>query len=140
MAHVVLVIGPPGSGKTAYVEQRMRRGDLVIDVDTLFMALSGQRMYDKPPNLLKTVWAARDAAVRQMLRDKEVVHAWVISSVARPTDVERLRKSLGAELVVLDNVTASECKRRMQNDSRRRNVEQLFPVVDRWFTQRREEG
>lgn len=40
-ARVILVMGPPGSGKSTYIASRRRPGDLVIDYDALQAAMGG---------------------------------------------------------------------------------------------------
>ena len=52
---VFLIFGPPMSGKENYVKEHMQHGDLVIDMDKLFCAVSLLPEYDKPSCLLKNV-------------------------------------------------------------------------------------
>jgi hypothetical protein len=41
-----VVTGPPGSGKTTWVNQRRQRGDLVFDADYLMVAMFGGAVHD----------------------------------------------------------------------------------------------
>lgn len=45
---VVLVTGPPGGGKSAWVAQQARPDDEVIDLDLIISELSGQPLYHAP--------------------------------------------------------------------------------------------
>jgi hypothetical protein len=63
MTQVTIVCGPPGAGKSRYVLEHLHWGDLVLDIDTLFMALSGQVTYGKPVSLLKVVLRVRDTVI-----------------------------------------------------------------------------
>lgn len=130
-----LVCGPPGSGKTTYVNERKRWGDLVIDVDTLFVALTGGLdWYEKPVVLLPFVLEARDAVIDRLAQgDDDLGRAWVITSEADAVKRQALARRLGATVVVLA-VSASECLRRISSDSRRADKSDLWrPIVERWW-------
>ena len=43
---VILVYGAPCSGKSTWITQHMKRGDVLCDVDTLYAAISGQDAHD----------------------------------------------------------------------------------------------
>lgn len=78
--NIVVVYGLPASGKTTYVRSQMKRGDLIVDVDFIFAALSGLPMRDKPIGLLPFVAAARDAVCERLRRESEVPAAWIITT------------------------------------------------------------
>jgi 5-methylcytosine-specific restriction protein A len=131
----VMVCGPMGSGKTTYVNQRKHWGDLVLDVDALFVALSGgMDWYDKPAALLPYVMKAMDAVIARLCQgDDDLGRAWVITSEADAVKRQRLAQRLGASVVVLD-VSASECLRRIAADPRRADKVALWqPLIARWW-------
>ena len=130
---VTIVCGPPGSGKTRYVREHAVRGDLILDVDALYMALSGLDWYDKPDELLPFVAEARDAVIRRLERPSEVKRAWVITTGAKKHERDALARRLRAKVVVLD-VPAEECLRRIANDERRAHqLEKWHRLVDEWW-------
>lgn len=131
---VTIVAGPPGSGKTTYVQQRARWGDLVIDVDALYAALSGLPWYEKPLDLLPFVLDARDAVIARLARQSDVGRAWIITGEPDTDKLDELREALEAtELIVLD-VSQEECYKRVRGDSRRADkAEQQCKLVDSWF-------
>lgn len=132
----ILVCGPPGSGKTTYVNERKRWGDLVVDVDALFVALTGGLdWYEKPAALLPYVLEARDAVIDRLVQgDDDLGRAWVITSEADAVKRQALARRLGASVVVLA-VSASECLRRISSDQRRADkAEQWRPIVERWWS------
>ncbi|HHV61139.1 MAG TPA: AAA family ATPase [Firmicutes bacterium] len=130
---VTLVCGPPGSGKTSYVREHARRGDLILDLDAIFMAISGLPWYDKPEELLPFAAEARDAILRRLERPSNVRRAWVIMSGAKRQERESLRQRLRAKVVMLD-VPADECMRRIKQDERRAHqVEEWRGLVERWW-------
>lgn len=133
-AVVTVVAGPPGAGKTTYVNERKRWGDLVVDVDAIYAALSGLDWYEKPAPLLPFVLAARDAIIARLRQANDVQRAWVITSEGERSKLTALASSLDAELIVLD-VDASECNRRIANDDRRkRNHQHWQSIVERWWS------
>jgi predicted kinase len=109
---VTVVCGPPGAGKTTYVLSRAKRGDLIVDLDRIFEAVSGLPLYDKPDALAPFVWQARDAILDRLSRPSDITNAWIITSGARRKDRAALAARLRAEIVVLDTA-AEECKRRL---------------------------
>ena len=43
---VYLIYGSPCSGKSTYIKEHLKRGDLVCDVDLIYGAISGQNTHD----------------------------------------------------------------------------------------------
>lgn len=135
-----VVAGPPGSGKTTLVRSRAQWGDLIVDLDAIYSAISGLNWYDKPSGLLPFAFACRDALVRQLSEPSDVRHAWIITSEGKPTALNRLCEQLGAELVILD-IDVNECIRRICQDERRmKNWQQWEELAQRWHREYRGEG
>lgn len=136
---ITIVCGPPASGKTTYVNEHRRRGDLVVCMDRLYEALSSQPYYDKPSILLPYVVAARDAVLQKLAVCKDARHGWVITGGATHQQREMLMKSLGTNSLVLLATSNSECKRRVRNDTRRStNAHQWDALIDEWWAKYRE--
>jgi hypothetical protein len=133
MPTVIVVAGPPGSGKTRYVAERVHPGDLVVDLDTLYVALSGLDLYDKPLPLLPFVCEARDAVISRLYRRNDLQRAWIIAGLPDRASRDKLREGLGARVVVLE-CTGQTCLARIQNDPRRKTSWQTWkPIVDKWW-------
>ena len=80
---VYLVYGSPLSGKSSYVTEQLRRGDLVVDVDKLYEALSGLPTYDKPDRLLPNVMGVHKHVLDNIkTRYGRWQNAWVIGGYA----------------------------------------------------------
>ncbi len=62
---LTVVIGPPAGGKSTWVMEQAKAGDIVIDFDRLAVALSGPGAdpHDHPPYLVAVTQAARTAAI-----------------------------------------------------------------------------
>lgn len=132
MTEVIIVVGPPGSGKTTYVQKNRGRGDLVVDVDALFVALSLQDERTSGKELMPFVLAARDAVLARLLEPSDVSRAWIITTSTDRKLIERLRLQYSATILLME-VSPGECKRRIMADPRRKNHPQWFELVDRWW-------
>lgn len=131
---ITIVSGPPGAGKTTYARQRMHWGDLIVDVDGLYAALSGLPWYEKPDCLLPFVLEARDAVLTRLLRESEVRHAWVITSEADSDKRRRLAQWTRATTVIVLETSANDCMKRIANDDRRKEHAQLWvSLVNQWW-------
>lgn len=131
---VTIVAGPPGAGKTTYVRERMVWGDLIVDVDGLFAALSGLPWYEKPQSLLPFVLEARDAVLDRLRHESEVRHAWVITSEADAEKRRRLALRLAAATVLVIETSAGDCIKRIAQDERRSSTAQLWvDLVNQWW-------
>lgn len=134
---VTIVCGPPGSGKTSYVKSQAKWGDLIIDLDAIYCALSGLDWYEKPDALLPFVLVVRDALLRQLSRESKVRHAWFITSEPRRGVLEKIKVSLGANQIMMDT-SPTECVRRISQDARRKDKwQQWEKIVNRWFERHR---
>lgn len=128
-----VIAGPPGAGKSRWVEERRKWGDLVLDLDALYVALSGEPPYEKPQVLLPFVSEARDAIVSRLTRSHSVARAWIVGSLPKRVDRETLRRRLRAKVVVIETAS-EECLRRIASDPRRATRAELWrPIIDKWW-------
>jgi broad-specificity NMP kinase len=109
---LTVVTGPPCSGKSTYVRERAKPGDIVIDFDTLAQALGSPTAHDHNKEIrLVTIDARRSAiasAVSAHLRGHPV---WIVDTDIR----ERLPmyRAACADVVTL-RVDRAELHRRAQ--------------------------
>jgi predicted kinase len=129
-----IVCGPPGSGKSSYVAEHRKHGDLIVDVDALYHAITGLPYYDKPNTLLDLVLGIRDMIVANIPRYRDrFYNAWIITSGARLDERNRLAIQLKAQVIVLA-VPAGECMRRISKDPRRAaNMQAWQDIVNGWW-------
>ena len=84
-----LICGPPASGKTSYIKERMKSGDLIVDIDLIYQAITGLPMYEKPVSLLDLVFDIRNfliGKIRQSTKsdaDARWYNAWVIAGAPK---------------------------------------------------------
>lgn len=113
---VFIVWGSPLSGKTTSVRDMMQYGDIVLDIDALWQAVSFQPSYIKPNNLRFNIFALRDNLLDQIkTRHGQWYDAYIIGGYPDKYERERLAKSLGAECIYVES-TQQECfDRRIQS-------------------------
>lgn len=112
---VFLVYGSPCSGKKERVRHAMFRGDIMIEFDTLYAAVSGCSLHDKPDNIKQVVFRLRDAALDAVItRTGRWATAYVIGGYPRRMERENLARRLGAELMYQDS-TIDDCLARARS-------------------------
>lgn len=100
---VYIVYGSPCSGKTTFVRENMEAGDIVIDIDELWRAVSFQEEYIKPNELKENVLVLHSHLLEQVkMRIGKWSTAWVVGSYPNLMDRVRLSNELGAKLIHID--------------------------------------
>ncbi len=130
--HVYIVYGAPCSGKSTLVHQMMHRGDLIVDLNEIFRAVSGCDPFDKPDQLKSDVFA-----IRSLLLDR-IKHraghwgdAYIIGGYPFKLERETLAAKLGAQLILCDE-TKERC---MMNAEISRGVhaKEWGEYIEHWF-------
>lgn len=129
---VYIIYGPPLSGKTTLVNQLSSYGDLVLDVDKIYSAISNQDIYDKPNALKYNMFKIRDNIIEQIrTRYGNWNDAYVIGGYADKIKREKLASELGAELVFCE-ASIDECLARLEADERR-DKKDWEEYILKWF-------
>ncbi len=131
---VYYVYGAPCSGKSSFVRDNMQAGDLVLDIDRIWSALSGQPEYIKPNGLKDIVFNVRNAVLDSIkTRAGSWQTAYVIEGGAYLGDRMRRIETLGAEGIHIDT-PKDECIRRLASDESRQAVQaQWIDYINTWF-------
>lgn len=131
---VYIVYGPPMAGKQDLVQQRVQRGDIVVDMDRLYQAVSMLPSYDKPDSLLGNVRGIHGLLLDNIkTRYGKWNNAWIIGGYADRYKREKVAGELGAELVFCD-VSKEECLRRLELDEDiRYRKDEWRGYIEKWF-------
>ncbi|MFD2442923.1 hypothetical protein ACFSO7_02885 [Bacillus sp. CGMCC 1.16607] len=131
---VFIVYGPPLSGKTTFVNENINRGDIVIDMDQLYSAVSMLPFFDKPDNLFQNVMGIHNHLIDNIkTRFGKWHNAWVIGGYADKYKRNKLANDLGAELIFC-NISKEECLRRLSvDDERKYRIDEWQRYIEKWF-------
>lgn len=128
---VVVVFGPPASGKSTYVEKHAAPSDKVIDLDLIKEKIGGDKR-SNDMGVIRRALAWRDMAIRSLA--DETGTAWLIVTARTKAERDKWIEALGpkAEAVTLDTPT-DECIRRIYADpTRKDDADQMVKVVREW--------
>lgn len=131
---VFIICGAPGSGKTTYASQHYQPGDLIVDMDTIVAALTGdETAHPDYENILDVAIAVRNTLYNIIKNGTgDWKRAFVITSSMNDGAVIALAKQLHATVHYMET-TKEECKRRIANDKTRQDKELFYNLVDEWF-------
>lgn len=131
---IYIIYGSPMSGKHTYVKQNLQRGDIVVDMDRLYEAISMLPYFDKPNNLLSNVMGIHNLLIDNIkTRYGKWNNAWVIGGYADKYKREKLANDIGAELIFCD-VSKTECLSRLDLDEDRQyRKDEWINYINKWF-------
>lgn len=131
---VFVVWGAPLSGKSTFVAANARRGDLVVDMDRLFEAITMQPSFDKPDALFTNVTGLYNLLIDNIqTRYGKWHNAWVVGGFADKYKREKLITDLGAEGVFC-RTSKVECLARLATDTARQPYKAEWTrYIEDWF-------
>jgi predicted kinase len=128
--HVYIVYGSPLSGKSTLVRELMQHGDIVLDMDALWQAVTFQPEYIKPKNVRFNVFKIRDDILDQIkTRYGQWYDAYIIGGYPDKYERERLAQSLGAEFIYCES-TKEECIKRLEQSNK---PKQWLEYINDWW-------
>lgn len=111
---ICIVTGPPAAGKTTWVREHARPGDITIDYDAIANALTPPdgKPHEHLAHIKAVAKAARQAAIDAALRQAAKCDVYIIHSRPGAATVARYQ-ALGAKIVTIDpgrDVVLARCK------------------------------
>lgn len=113
------------AGKSTYVEQHAKPGDVILDYDEIARELGSPDPWDHPKDIGYAAEAEMQRRLAALPADRD---AWIVRCAPGP-ERDRLAATLGAEVVLLD-VPAEEAKARAARDGR---PPWTADAIDRWW-------
>lgn len=109
---LIIVTGPPAAGKTTYVAEHAKPGDIRIDLDHIANTLAGESVdnHEHAPHIFAVAKAARQAAIDAAIKqDRDV---WLIHTKPTAKQLDDYQ-ALGATVHEIDpgkDVVMKRCK------------------------------
>ena len=137
---LVIVCGPPASGKSHYVKAHAGAYDIVIDLDVIASGMSGQGLHSWDRlGWLKPALAERHRLLAS-LAESQCPRAWFIVSEPKREGRERWVKRLSPDRVVVLETPVSVCIERVRQDSERPQEATIQAITEWWSKYRTREG
>lgn len=128
--NVYIVYGSPLSGKTTLARELMQYGDIVLDMDALWQAITFQDEYIKPDNCKFNLFKVRDDLLDQVkVRYGNFYDCYIIGGYPEKYERERLMQTLGAELIYCES-TKAECIERFKKSGK---PKQWLDYINDWW-------
>jgi 5-methylcytosine-specific restriction enzyme A len=136
---VMLICGPPASGKSTYVRDNAKPDDIVIDLDAIARDYGLGR--NRPENVTSTLLRERNRRLTTLAKEPPTRIAWVIVGAPgqklRRWWCEALGVQQGDMVLLLPPMT--ELQRRVMNDPDRKRICDLqLQGIDGWMTREHE--
>ena len=125
MIHIIT--GPPCAGKSTYISENAKAGDLKVDYDLIALALGAENSHAAEGLIKQAAFEAREGAIRKALEDSER-ESWIIHTTPSE-DHMKMYEAAGAEFVHLDP-GYEECMARARNDNR---PQQTIEGIEKWY-------
>lgn len=125
MIHIVS--GPPCAGKSTYVREHAKEGDLRVDYDLIAQALGSVNSHAAEGLIKQAAFDAREGAIGAALKDTEA-EAWIIHTSPSEDHIRRY-EAAGAEFIELDP-GKDTCLERAKQDER---PQQTIDGIERWY-------
>jgi predicted kinase len=129
-----LVSGPPCSGKTTYIAERVRPGDVVVSYDAIADALSAEGTSRKAvrPFVLSAFFAVLQEQRRARLRGFRG-DVWIEQCAPRAEQRNRFVVLNGADVVVLETDAETCHVRALERYGPGKRLTEYIDEIDKWW-------
>ena len=129
MIHVIT--GAPCSGKSTYIDEHAKDGDLRIDYDRLAQTFGSAKSHEAEGIVREATFKARESAIEVAMKNPES-ESWIIHTFMTEEQSKRYEEA-GADIVVLDP-SKEVCLERAEADSRPQTT---IDGINRWYSEKK---
>ena len=126
MIHVVT--GPPCAGKSTYVQQHAKTGDMRVDYDLIAQALGAANSHAAEGHIRQAAFEAREGAIAIALKSPDL-ESWIIHTSPNEAHMNSYA-AVGADVIELDP-GYEECMARARRDGR---PQQTIDGIEKWYS------
>lgn len=135
---VVVVHGPPGSGKSTYVSSKKSDDDVVFDFDAVMSAISGRPMYEKSEPLISYCMDIRSLILKRAVQGKRDGKTWVIATSVSD-ELKSQLSDIPVSYVHMDTPKEVCLKRVSEDPAMNQHEEELRNVIEEYFAGQEEQ-
>lgn len=133
LKQIYIVYGAPLAGKHEWVNNNKDKGDLILDIDSIWQCVSGCERYNKPKRLNAVIFAIRDCVLDCVrYRRGKWNNAYIIGGYPLQSERQRLCKELGAREVFIE-ADINTCKQRLNEIDAIEDKAEFESFIDEWF-------
>lgn len=133
---LTIVCGPPGAGKSTYVNQRKGADDIVIDIDAILQDLSGDvvRTRERRDAYLLDAFIERNRRLAGLASEQGSIAAWFIIGAPKPAVRALWADQLKPCEVVVMETPAQLCRARIEAEPMRSpTADGMLDGVTTWW-------
>ena len=135
---IIMVYGPPCSGKNHYVGQVANRNDLIIDIDSIWQCLNPtNRRYDKPEALSGIMFDIRNLLYDTVKHRKgSWERCFIITGGAHEIERNRIANLVGGiDQYVFIDTPLNQCIQNLKNDKEKNPFQYEWrQYIENWFS------
>lgn len=131
---VYIVYGSPCSGKTSYVKQVASVNDLIIDIDSIYEAISLNPRYIKNKRLSSVALDVNEFLIYDIVKRRKGKweNAYIIAGLPQETQRSYMKEAINADEMILIEATKEECIERLI-EAGDRDVSLWTEFINDWF-------
>lgn len=129
MIHIIT--GPPCAGKSTYIQEHAKEGDLCVDYDHIAQALGATKSHAAEGIVRQAAFSAREGAISIALQNADA-ESWIIHTSPSEEHIKAYEEA-GAEFISLDP-GYDVCMERAASDGRPQNT---LDGIEKWYAGRK---